>query len=999
MIFTEKNSFIKSAVTAVKFWKNLLLAGVGSDLLVFDGFDNYKETTCVRQRIHEQFNIHGIVPKENSTLVAIYGGKRITIVSIIIETEITIELEQSWAVDDWIYNICWLSKEYQLSAIYGHNVLSLWDWKRIEEVDTASCEDKCMLSSAQLIGNKWEEIVVLSGTMHSEILIWTAAGAKNESKSVIHRLKGHKGAIFSVFYNPSCRQISSTSDDRSVCIWDVNIKSPYESVESWKNATVVLHLSIYSHISRVWKSQILSNQKIVSIGEDSMLCINDGQGETIKHESHQGGGIWSFECNEDLKLIVTGGADGGISLWPLDFPSLHPKQFQVPSCNLRKLGLLSKGRVIAVTDEGFILIGSNQQWIFTKKDERIGTYCLLKVSPCKNFVAIYSTHNRAMILKVNDGPEIMLEEEIYKEIDKNRALSMHWVKENHLVFCDSSGNLSLWKFSFRNENQSDLEKITSLILPSSKEPWTTAALIVQNMFICGDRGGSIHVYNLEDKSFDIKKAHQTLKCVHGRLGVGSLKWLDKRVWSTGRDGTLRQYIIKNNELQSMSMEKINVEWAANIIQSEDIGTLVIGFREVNFVVWSVNERRILFMVPCGGGHRSWSCDLDSETLYFAYLQNKTAHTITCLLKEVVQPAILEGFHTSEVNSIVKLPINSNKVWLVSGGEDTTVRVTDFSKRFKTKSVFRSHVSSVRVVCAFPMPSQDSAFVFTAGGRAQIKVWKVETVVLDNTTSVSTTELNSLMIMDIERRKRTHVPENVPEPRCMDLNVLSCAENYLLVLMACSDAYLRIFEYNIEKNKLILRNSLWYSQHCQLKVGSVAWKNGFHAAFTAATDGRVSFWEVDSAEIETPFTILPLHQSGINACDWQDLPNDRLLLVTGGDDSVVSVSLIKKVMTTKMEALLLHRKDDFRSHCSQITGIKIFKGYFITAGLDQRIHIFSWDVGTDFCEVHRIRRISSSISDIHGLEVWHQNFFRSTVNLCIYGAGFEVLQVPLEYPIV
>lgn len=74
---------------------------------------------------------------------------------------------------------------------------------------------------------------------------------------------------------------------------------------------------------------------------------------------------------------------------------------------------------------------------------------------------------------------------------------------------------------------------------------------------------------------------QTLRRIHGRLGVSSLKWLDNRVWSTGRDGTLRQFRLSDNELHCVSVDKLSMEWAANLIESIQFGVLVLGFRGVS----------------------------------------------------------------------------------------------------------------------------------------------------------------------------------------------------------------------------------------------------------------------------------------------------------------------------------------------------------------------------------------------------------------------------------
>lgn len=138
------------------------------------------------------------------------------------------------------------------------------------------------------------------------------------------------------------------------------------------------------------------------MSQDSMLCAWNEEGSCIwQHESHQGGGIWSIDCNENLRLIATGGADGGISLWPLDFPAILSKALPIPPDTPRKLALLSHGKIITVTDLGYLMISSGGQWTVAQHDIRIASYCLLEVSSCMMFIALGTIDGDIIISKGN----------------------------------------------------------------------------------------------------------------------------------------------------------------------------------------------------------------------------------------------------------------------------------------------------------------------------------------------------------------------------------------------------------------------------------------------------------------------------------------------------------------------------------------------------------------------------------------------------------------------
>lgn len=133
-------------------------------------------------------------------------------------------------------------------------------------------------------------------------------------------------------------------------------------------------------------------------------------------------------------------------------------------------------------------------------------------------------------------------------------------------------------------------------------------------------------------------------------------------------------------------------------------------------------------------------------------------------------------------------------------------------------------------------------------------------------------------------------------------------------------FCRLFTFDLTTNKMELKKSLWYSHNCLLKVGSLTWKDDILVAFSAATDGKIAFWNLSDIEtVNVPFSILPLHQSGINACDWRILSSDSVLLATGGDDNSLNVCCIQEIVSPGIKAEIKTKWTDSFNHCSQITG--------------------------------------------------------------------------------
>jgi hypothetical protein len=116
---------------------------------------------------------------------------------------------------------------------------------------------------------------------------------------------------------------------------------------------------------------------------------------------------------------VTGGADGGISLWPLrtyntdanlltfngdlfgeDCTSTEGQNQNFP----RRTGLTSKGNIVAVTDSGCLLYctvldGGQGNWRLVHQDKKLASYCLLEMSPCRQSVALASMDGYILVFK------------------------------------------------------------------------------------------------------------------------------------------------------------------------------------------------------------------------------------------------------------------------------------------------------------------------------------------------------------------------------------------------------------------------------------------------------------------------------------------------------------------------------------------------------------------------------------------------------------------------
>lgn len=70
-----------------------------------------------------------------------------------------------------------------------------------------------------------------------------------------------------------------------------------------------------------------------------------------------------------------------------------------------------------------------------------------------------------------------------------------------------------------------------------------------------------------------------------------------------------------------------------------------------------------------------------------------------------------------VNSMVKV----NDDLMITGSDDTTVRIMRFNNGVHNLLTLRSHISSVRSISCLAL-EPNLYIIVTAGGRAQLKIW-------------------------------------------------------------------------------------------------------------------------------------------------------------------------------------------------------------------------------------------------------------------------------------
>lgn len=192
-------------------------------------------------------------------------------------------------------------------------------------------------------------------------------------------------------YDKLSNTIATTSDDRTVRLWTVS-KDLFEleALTDKNSGDITLSHTMYGHIARVFRCKIINNY-IVTAGEDSFVHIWNFDGQLVrKFETHQGGCVWALDYCPVDDLIVTGGGDTGLSIFPLKLDNAIKLLPIVEDETPRTLKLTASNNVVLVTDTGLLKYYKNneQSWVDICLHEDLKSYAILEISECRNLIAV-----------------------------------------------------------------------------------------------------------------------------------------------------------------------------------------------------------------------------------------------------------------------------------------------------------------------------------------------------------------------------------------------------------------------------------------------------------------------------------------------------------------------------------------------------------------------------------------------------------------------------------
>lgn len=330
----------------------------------------YEENTPRRKRTHLVFpqggTIHGVEHGGNVSVV--FGGRQLAILhggryaddsirsaGIVVDDSRGGEsaLDTTLTVSDWIWDVKMFvhmnvnadngkdtADTLCVAVALANNACEVWVFQRLRTSEdlfsykairhlriTGAARSitysMCFFGWNQTENGSVSDLILASGTVSNEILVWTAVSA-DETKSLLqcteveqstfkcvrrrdeHCLQGHLGVIHAARFDKTGELLASASDDRSVRLWQKTHDNGWELM--WTG---------WSHKARVW-NVAFSSLGVVSCGEDAtakIWCLEDGS-VLSELRVHYCQSLWSIDVHDNLTLI--GCNDGTAKLWDLD---------------------------------------------------------------------------------------------------------------------------------------------------------------------------------------------------------------------------------------------------------------------------------------------------------------------------------------------------------------------------------------------------------------------------------------------------------------------------------------------------------------------------------------------------------------------------------------------------------------------------------------------------------------------------------------------------------
>lgn len=922
-----------SPVTALGFSGSLLYVGEGSQIKRY-----YWKTGKLigTTNIFSRNLVHGIII--NAQYLVAYGGRSLSILDMKSIAWDHSYVSQELQLNDWITSGTFDSTEK--SKIYiqtAHNVVLIVNAESKKVSEVVECSENSILYSGTILSVPQRNLIA-AGTVLGGVTIWDLA-----TKKVLQQLSGHEGSIFGVCFSPDGKYLSSCSDDRSIRVWEV--ASGKEVAVGW------------GHYARIW--QLICDyrcnergMRIISISEDCSARVWHFNGSELRClevlEGHQGRNAWCGAIDVEHNVLATGGGDGRVRLRDLDLRENINKTQKVWTVDdlpetikseTFKEYALAGDTIFASTSNGRVCYFdiSKREYICLK-DVLLDGYSKVRKLKGSNNFAIADRNGKVLFLKTDPITGLTKDQYLLDFKGKVADILPFTINSDDYLFTQTLNPLDKYIIISSEGKKFELTppesfNVTSVFFDSSDGCLyigsRQGALAVYDFFNKSCKGCWRRVMSSEDTITSISKKRQGLFFLTSRAGCYSTILIDSNFNMT---------VLGLNKLLKGSIE------GCFLINQE---TLLYGFRNDLFFIWSETHESELLVEKCGGPHRAWQLshtinELGQNIFRLVYTKMGQIHYIFANINEKFRMYLLQqGFHGREIRTISICDKTYDAFRIVAtGSEDTTIRFSMINTQSQlVKSICqRHHVSGIQNAHW----TDDGKYFISSAGREELVVWRI---------TVIEGELLAHAILNLP------LSSTLPDLRVMDFDTVGFGNGQYFLVTVYSDSTIKLWIVDTERRKFVLRAKSKYRECCLLNC-HLALSDDQSYVLVNSTDGHIVAWNITEAvenrtfsdtaslsNISTWVLRAPIHQSSIKSSSLlkQD-EKGTFLHLSAGDDNALCLSRVLLEKGRESLQVLSFVKD---AHSSTITGLKVVPGnkyQVVTTSTDQKVRLWDFSMG-------------------------------------------------------
>jgi WD40 repeat protein len=640
----EKREFL-GAVTLVSFSSDgsLLYVGVGPTAFLYatSSGELLGEHTVLKRGILHGCDVVGIPGASCDARAfagAFFGQKRVACFQDLPQSpmaarglEALTVLGRPKVFCDWVFDVQLLtgdmasdeSKNLLAAVGLAHNLVQVWDPVRNDILRSVQCAERCILYALAFHGRSLDELLVASGTVFQQILLWNPMGKGSEEPNAAvepaQRLHAHDGVLFKLAWSSDAHSLASVSDDRTVQLWSNIGELTTELLQLPRTASrTALLASQYTpvfrswgHSARIWDVSFWE-RGVVTASEDGLCKLWDLQGGCVATlQGHMGRHVWRVAVHPSHKIVATGGGDGAVKLWDIAQQSMSlssspgssdwctsiavPISTALPASKKKKGGpsshsvrnivisALEGGKVAFVASEhGEIfrvdLLSLTTQLLFTiapiggaAAQTRTGGLSSFSIDSSGRFLLIGDVAGRVCIVEASTGNLL----HSWTTQVNVRVMKLWWDEEGALFVSGANGVLSEWKPALVETGESasvTVERVATFKIPA-KSSLSTVLVVdrarsTRNIF-GGDGHGNVYIFHRslgsEDEAGVTQFPALVLKGVHGRELVASLLLSDGTdiaqavMMSGGHDGYICSFALEEDACGALTPTQVGRE--------------------------------------------------------------------------------------------------------------------------------------------------------------------------------------------------------------------------------------------------------------------------------------------------------------------------------------------------------------------------------------------------------------------------------------------------------